>query len=865
MPLSVGERLGPYEILAPIGAGGMGEVYKARDTRLDRIVAIKVSKEQFGERFEREARAVAALNHPHICALYDVGPNYLVMEYIDGQPLKGPMALSQALKYAAQICEALETAHRKGIVHRDLKPSNIMVTKAGVKLLDFGLARIAHRSGDSTVTLPGEVMGTPAYMAPEQWDGQPGDARVDIYAFGCVLYELLTGKRAAQELSGLEKQPTALASVLRTCLEKDPDERWQSARDLRRALALPIPDRGPGDHDTPWRERAAWILAAALAVGLSVALFFSARTSRAPSPGTLSQWTVFPPGETTFAGSVSAVTVSVPQFALAPDGRSLVFAAARTQAKPMLWLRPLDEIDARPLAGTEDAQNPFWSSDSLWIGFFAEGKLKKTPAAGGLVQVLADAQDPRGGAWNRDDTILFGHGSSGLSRVSAAGGEVSPATELDSARKEAYHRWPQFLPDGVHFLYSTQSALDSERGVYAGSMDGKVKKLLLHANSTAFYTSGVLLFQDGNTLQGQPFDPEGLELTGRPFLIAERVGRSTTQQGGFSASSNGILAYTGNILRPSRLTWFDRHGRASESIPPDGDYSDFRLSPDDRRLAVSLVDSGTGNPDIWIADLLRGGRQRLINSPNLNAYVVWSPDGSRIVFRANPSGIVELFQRGTAGGGGEQLVLSADGAVAGGIGSNTVAARRLVVRRENTPFVRVGKRLQRQRPLAAAGWRWEARPVPGLPRRPDARQLFARRRPDGLHLRRVREVRSERGNYAPLRQEISGVHQWRLRAALESRWARALLSVRRPQAHGRERRFRAFVWNAPGVVPNARGRRRQFAAHPLRSQPRRPALPDQHPDRRRGAGSNYSRAELAGRTEALTYPWCRKGRSFPYP
>ena len=341
----------------------------------------------------------------------------------------------------------------------------------------------------------------------------------------------------------------------------------------------------------------------------------------------------------------------------------------------MLWLRPLDEIDARPLAGTEDAQNPFWSSDSLWIGFFAEGKLKKTPAAGGLVQVLADAQDPRGGGRGIGTTQFYSATEAPASpayRPPAA--RVSPATELDSARKEAYHRWPQFLPDGVHFLSITQSALDSERGVYAGSMDGKVKKLLLHANSTAFYTSGVLLFQDGNTLQGQPFDPEGLELTGRPFLIAERVGRSTTQQGGFSASSNGILAYTGNILRPSRLTWFDRHGRASESIPPDGDYSDFRLSPDDRRLAVSLVDSGTGNPDIWIADLLRGGRQRLINSPNLNAYVVWSPDGSRIVFRANPSGIVELFQRGTAGGGGEQLVLSADGAVAGGIGSNTVAA-----------------------------------------------------------------------------------------------------------------------------------------------------------------------------------------------
>ena len=418
MPLSVGERLGPYEILAPIGAGGMGEVYKARDTRLDRTVAIKVSQERFSDRFEREARAVAALNHPNICTLHDVGPNYLVMEFVEGSPLKGPLRLEQALQYAAQICDALDAAHRKGITHRDLKPDNILVTRQGIKLLDFGLARIANT--DQTLTMAGEVMGTPAYMSPEQWDGKPGDARSDIYALGCVLYEMLTGKRAAQDLSGMQAQSPSLAHVVRTCLEKDPEDRWQTARETKRELLRPV-EVMPARNS--WRERAAWIAAAALAVGLTVALFFGARPSPAPSPGTLSRWTIFPPAETTFAGSVAAITVPVPQFALSPDGRSLVFAAARTQAKPMLWLRPLDEIDARPLAGTEGAQNPFWSSDSLWIGFFAEGKLKKIPAAGGLVQVLADAQDARGGAWNRDDTILFGHGSSGLSRVSAAGGE----------------------------------------------------------------------------------------------------------------------------------------------------------------------------------------------------------------------------------------------------------------------------------------------------------------------------------------------------------------------------------------------------------------------------------------------------------
>src|SRR6266852_283242 len=260
MPLSVGDRLGPYEILAPIGAGGMGEVYKARDTRLDRFVAVKVSQEKFSERFEREARAVASLNHPHICTLHDVGPNYLVMEYIEGAPLKGPLPLDQALRYAAQICDALDAAHKKAIVHRDLKPGNILVTKAGVKLLDFGLARMAPGENDPTLTRPGVVMGTPAYMAPEQREGKPGDARSDIYAFGCVLYEMLTGKRAAQERTPVE--PAALEGVLGTCLEKDPEDRWQSARDIKRALALPaMPAQAPsvraGFNKLPWAVAAA--------------------------------------------------------------------------------------------------------------------------------------------------------------------------------------------------------------------------------------------------------------------------------------------------------------------------------------------------------------------------------------------------------------------------------------------------------------------------------------------------------------------------------------------------------------------------------------------------------------------------------
>jgi eukaryotic-like serine/threonine-protein kinase len=323
MPLSVGDRLGPYEILSPIGAGGMGEVYKARDTRLDRIVAVKVSQEKFSERFEREARAVAALNHPNICTLHDVGPNYLVMEYIEGVSLKGPLPLDRVLKYAAQICDALDAAHKKGITHRDLKPQNILVTKAGVKLLDFGLARIANT--DQTLTMAGEVMGTPAYMSPEQWDGKPGDARSDIYAFGCVLHEMLTGKRAAQERTPVKT--AALESVLRTCLEKDPEDRWQTAREVKRELLRPV-ETAPTQN--PWRERAGWI-AAAVAVLAGIALFIVMSREKAPG-GDLSRFLIYPLEKALFPGPLNA-TVGVPQFAVSPDGRNLAYVSAPPGAR----------------------------------------------------------------------------------------------------------------------------------------------------------------------------------------------------------------------------------------------------------------------------------------------------------------------------------------------------------------------------------------------------------------------------------------------------------------------------------------------------------------------------------------------------
>ena len=461
MSVVVGESLGPYEILASIGAGGMSEVYKARDTRLDRIVAIKVSKEKFSERFGREARSIAALNHPYICTLYDVGPDYLVMEYIEGKVLKGPLPLDQALKYAGQICDALDAAHTKNITHRDLKPANIMVTKAGVKLLDFGLARIGSDTGQETVTMA--AMGTPGYMSPEQWGGKPGDARSDIYAFGCVLCEVLTGKRTVKEPVGVES--SSIERIIQRCLENDPDNRWQSARDLRHSLELVGQDTWPRRVE----GRSYWAAWAIAVVSVAITLFLALRPAATTPAAEVVRLSLNPPENASFTGSTIA-TVGVPQFALSPDGRSVVFIASAAGARPTLWLRSLQAEPARLMPGTDGADSPFWSPDSRWVAFFADGKLKKIPAGGGSALVIADAPEPRGGAWGPDDTILFGTGSQCIYRASASGGTVTRVTKLDVSRQEGSHRNPEFLPDGKHFLFTVRSGQAEQTGVYAGSL-----------------------------------------------------------------------------------------------------------------------------------------------------------------------------------------------------------------------------------------------------------------------------------------------------------------------------------------------------------------------------------------------------------
>ena len=482
MQLSTGTRLGPYEIQAPLGAGGMGEVYRARDTRLARTVAIKVCRERFSDRFQLEVRAIAGLNHPNICTLHDVGPDYLVMEYIDGKPLQGPLPVPAVLRYAAQICDALDAAHRRGITHRDLKPANILVTSAGVKLLDFGLAKMQTEPvGEDTETLPdpltgaGMIVGTPHYMAPEQVEGKPVDARADIFALGCVLYESITGNKAfggnsaASAIASILKDdpapltefssavPPALDRVIKRCLAKDPEARWQNVRDLKYALA-DVAEQEPAVR--PAGKGRSWIVATAALALLAAAGWVAAWRRQPVEEARSYRLSINPP-----AGSALSAGPNRGGPAMSPDGRTVAFVAVRN-GQTSLWVRPLDSAAARELAGTEEAHYPFWSPDNRSLGFFTSDKLKRIDVGGGPPQTLCDVSVGRGADWSPDGTtILFSPTpDSPLYRVPAAGGEPVAVSALDTARGENSHRFPQFLPDGRRFLYT----LSTHTGPLAG-------------------------------------------------------------------------------------------------------------------------------------------------------------------------------------------------------------------------------------------------------------------------------------------------------------------------------------------------------------------------------------------------------------
>jgi Tol biopolymer transport system component len=684
MSLEAGHRLGPYEIESLLGAGGMGEVYRARDTRLDRSVALKVlrlasrSEAHARERFEREARIVATFSHPHICAVHDVGHqdgiDYLVMELLDGETLaqrlaRGPLAISQALRFASQIADALDHAHRAGIVHRDLKPANIMVSPSGVKLLDFGIAR--HRippvaTDDTTLTTPGQVVGTPPYMAPEQLKGQLADARTDLYALGVVLHEMITGRRPFEANSPAElvaailhSDPPALSSirpgtppsldhVLEKCLAKDADERWQTARDLGDELRWIESGSGASrGWRAPDRKRLRWrglgrgaLVLVAAAGGITVGWLLT-RPPRAPDD--VVRFTIATPPGLRF--SVRN------RLAVSPDGRRLAFIAERPIGRTLLWVRDLDATDVRPLPGTEDARNPFWSPDGQSVAFFSEGRLKRVSTGGGAVQTLCAAPQEMGGSWSDQGDVLFATARDGVWRVSAAGGDPVPLTRVDRGAGEVAHVLPYALPGGRHYLFSVIRARPQDDAlVFATLGSNERRRLLTGALTAAYAPEGYLLFGRIRTVMAQRFDADTGTFHGEAVPVVDGVDYGVAS---LFTVGRGVLIYQGRE-RVTRLTWFDRSGHVLRTVGPPGDYYGPTLSPDNRRVAIERADLGNGNGDLWLIDVDRDAATRLTFDAGRESDPVWSPDG-RIAYTSTRSMRATVAEVKASGEGRELL------------------------------------------------------------------------------------------------------------------------------------------------------------------------------------------------------------------
>ncbi len=694
MSMQPSSRLGPYEIISTIGAGGMGEVYRAIDTRLDRTVAVKILPEHLAgnprlhERFEREARAISSLSHPHICPLYDVGHqdgiDYLVMEYLEGETLasrlkKGPLPVDQMLQYAIQITDALDTAHKHGVIHRDLKPSNIMLTKSGARLLDFGLAKVrvaeapagmaALPTQASPLTGEGIILGTLQYMAPEQLEGGEADARTDIFALGAVIYEMATGRKAFDSTSQasliaaiLEREPPpistvqpvappALDHVVRSCLAKQPDDRWQTSHDVLLELKW-IAGNGAAAQTTALaavgspRKRGwlGWMVAACSSVALIVLALAYFREK--PSDLHPMRFQIPTPDKVTISGTDMPV--------VSPDGRRLVFTGTASEGEQMLWMRNLDSLAAEALPRTEGANRPFWSPDSRFVAFFSRDKLNKIDLSDGSVQTLCNAQNGGEGTWNHDGVILFGLNGL-LLRVSADGGEPQPVLELNKSRRETSQDWPQFMPDGRHFLYLAVSADAGETGIFAGSLDSGETRLVLRAASNASYVpSGFLIYGRPQTLLAQKFDAKTLQVTGNPVPIAQQLDSFGFISGfPFSVSQNGVLAYRSGSSGRVQLAWYNRDGKRLTSIGGPGLYSQIVLSPDEKRLAMERLNADIAN--LWILELANGIMSRVTFNSAGDANPVWSPDGRELLFSSSHSGHLDLYRK-TIGGGEDELI-----------------------------------------------------------------------------------------------------------------------------------------------------------------------------------------------------------------